>query len=50
MKKKDDGKSSSGRLVRLLDDVPGEGFSELNPTVLALEETDQHVLLGLATL
>src|SRR5207245_10024038 len=32
----------------LLDDVSGEGFSELDPAVLALEEADQHVLLGLA--
>src|SRR5207245_10237213 len=32
----------------LLDDVSGEGFSELDPAVLALEEADQNVLLGLA--
>ena len=34
--------------ARVLYDVPGEGFSELDPAVLALEEADQHVLLGLA--
>src|SRR2546425_6448126 len=32
----------------LLDDVSGESFSELDPAVLALEEADQHILLGLA--
>jgi hypothetical protein len=35
---------------RFLDDVSGKGFSELDPAVLALEEADQHVLLGLAAL
>src|SRR3989449_8328695 len=45
-------KNVKGNLVaefaRVLYDVPGEGFSELDPAVLALEEADQHVLLGFA--
>jgi len=36
------------RVREVLDDVPGKGFSELDSAVLALEEADQHVLLGLA--
>src|SRR5207245_9769708 len=36
--------------ARFLNDIPSEGFSELDPAVLALEEADQHVLLGLAAL
>ena len=42
------GKLKPGRVREILDDIPGEGFSELDPAVLALEEADQHVLLGLA--
>jgi len=29
-----------GRVREVLDDIPGEGFSELDPAVLALEEAD----------
>ena len=32
-----------------LDDLPGEGFPELDPAVLALEQADEHVLLRPAT-
>ena len=42
------GKLERGRVREILDDVPCEGFSELDPAVLALEEADQHVLLGFA--
>ncbi len=43
-----EGKLKRGRVREILDNIPSKGFSELDPAVLALEEADQHVLLGLA--
>ena len=42
------GKLNRGRVREILDNIPSKGFSELDPAVLALEEADQHVLLGFA--
>jgi len=46
--KKREGGIGVAEFARFLDDIASEGFSELDPAVLALEEADQHVLLGLA--